>query len=216
MNATLPNDIVFTTAVKAAQQQRGSRDMYARMEAGGQFPSKVDRRLADFVAARDSFYFGTASRDGQPYIQHRGGPKGFLKVLDENRLAFADVAGNAQYISVGNLDENNRAFIFLMDYQNRRRIKLWGTAEVIEDDDDLLQQLATDEVPERAIVFHLSAWNANCPKNIHQRWTIDEVDERMRALSAEVERLKQENRSLKRQLTKPSKEQFSDDDSKQH
>lgn len=206
MNSTLPNDIVFPPAVKAAQALRGSRDAYARMEARGQFPDKIDQPLAEFIAARDSFYFGTASRDGQPYIQHRGGPKGFLKVLDKNTLAFGDVAGNAQYISVGNLDENNRAFIFLMDYPNRRRIKLWGTAEVIEasdlrKDEQLLQQLTMDEAPERAIVFRVAVWNANCPKNIQQRWTIDEANERLGDLTAELERVKQENRNLKRRLS---------------
>ena len=203
MNTTLPNDILFTPAVKAAQRKRGSRDMYARMEANGQFPSTVDQRLAEFVAARDSFYFGTASRDGQPYIQHRGGPVGFLKVLDENTLAFGDVAGNAQYISIGNLDENDRAFIFLMDYPNRRRFKLWGTARVVEDDESLLQRVAMPgEEPQRVIVFHLSAWDANCPKNIQQRWTIDEFDDRLQTLSAEANQLRQENRRLQRQLTK--------------
>lgn len=206
MNAMLPNDIVFTPAVKAAQHRLGSREIYARVEDRGQFPAKVDQQLAEFVAARDSFYFGTASRDGQPYIQHRGGPKGFLKVLDEKTLAFADVAGNAQYISVGNLDENHRAFIFLMDYPNRRRIKLWGTAEVVEDDERLLERLTTDEAPERAIVFHLTAWNVNCPKHIQPRWTIEEADERLRSLQSEVERLRHENRSLKRQLTRQDKE----------
>ena len=146
---------------------------------------------------------GTASPDGQPYIQHRGGPPGFLKVLDEATLAFGDVAGNAQYISVGNLGENNRAFIFLMDYPNRRRIKIWGTAEVIEDNEQLLQQVAMPgDAPERVIVFHVSVWNSNCPKNIQQRWTADEIDERMQSLAGEAERLKQENRSLKRELSK--------------
>ena len=202
MSETRPNDIVFTPAVKAAQQRRGSREMYARMEERGQFPSAIDQKLADFVANRDSFYLGTASRDGQPYIQHRGGPKGFLKVLDEHRLAFGDIAGNSQYISIGNLDENNRAFIFLMDYPNRRRIKFWGTAEVVEDDPQLLQRVSMpNETPERVFVFHVEAWNANCPKNIQQRWTAEEVDERLLELTTEVEQLKRENRALRRQIS---------------
>ena len=201
MTHLLPNDIVFTPAVKAAQEQRGSRNSYARVESKNQFPHIVDEHLAEFVASRESFYLGTASSDGQPYIQHRGGPKGFLKVLDEQTLAFGDIAGNAQYISVGNLDENNRAFIFLMDYPSRRRIKLWGTAQVIEDDPALLQQVATPgEFPQRAIVFRITAWNSNCPKNIQQRWTREELDQQLRELLAKVEQLQKENTALKNQI----------------
>lgn len=201
MNANLPNDIVFPPAVKAAQQQRGSRDRYARVEADGQFPSTVDRGLANFIAQRDSFYLGTASGDGQPYIQHRGGPTGFLKVLDERTLAFGDVAGNAQYISVGNLDENNQAFIFLMDYVNRQRVKIWGTAEVIEDDFDLIDTVSTGrEKTERVIIFHITAWNGNCPKGITPRWTEDQLDSRFRELATEVTELRRENAALKREL----------------
>lgn len=200
MNPVLPNDIVFSPAIRAAQELRGSREMYARMEQRGQFRSEIDQTLADFVANRDSFYFGTASNDGQPYIQHRGGPKGFLKVLDNNTLAFGDTAGNAQYISVGNLNENEQAFIFLMDYPNRRRIKLWGSAEVIEEDEQLLKKLAMDDAPQRAIVFHVKAWDVNCPKYITPRWTADEFDGRLQSLSSEVERLKKENRELKNAL----------------
>lgn len=201
MNGKQPNDIVFTPAVKAAQARLGSRETYARVEARGQFPSQVNEQLAKFISARDSFYLGTASRDGQPYIQHRGGQTGFLKVLDESTLAFGDVAGNAQYISVGNLDENDRAFIFLMDYPGQRRVKLWGRAEVVEDP-ALLERLTVDESPLRAIVFHVEAWNANCPKHIQQRWTTDEVEERMRDLVANVARLEEENRDLQQKLSR--------------
>lgn len=200
MTQLQPSEVVFTPAVRAAQQQRGSREMYARMEDGGGFPTLIDDRLAQFIASRDSFYFGTASRDGQPYIQHRGGPKGFLKVLNETTLAFGDVAGNSQFISVGNLTENDRAFLFLMDYPNRRRIKIWGKAEFVEDDEDLLRQLTIDERPERAIVFHLTTWHSNCPKNIHPRWTSDELGNRMTELTDKVDELSRENRLLKKQL----------------
>lgn len=200
-----PSDVAFTPSVKAAQQQRGSRDAYAKVEQRGGWQKEVTPELREFIAQRDSFYLGTASADGQPYIQHRGGPKGFLKVLDGNTLAFADFVGNAQYISVGNLDENDKAFIFLMDYVNRRRIKVWGTAEYVEDDQQLLASLADDEYGgriERAIVFHVTAWDVNCPQHIKPRYVEEELapmvanyQQRISELEAEVQRLKQSQTS---------------------
>jgi hypothetical protein len=190
------SDIAFTPAVKAAQQHRGSREGYARMEQRRGWQNKVTADLADFIAQRDSFYLATASAEGQPYIQHRGGSKGFLKVLDEQTLAFADFVGNAQYISIGNLDENNKAFIFLMDYPNRRRIKVWGTAEVVEGDDELLDQLSDREYhgkPERAFVFHIEAWDVNCPQHIEPRWTKAEISPAIDELRARIEDLETEN-----------------------
>ena len=132
------SDIAFTPNVKAAQEKRGSRSAYSKMEQRGGWQDTVTPQLTEFIAERDSFYLGTATADGQPYIQHRGGPTGFLKVLDEHTLAIADYVGNAQYISLGNLAENDKAFIFLMDYPSRQRIKIWGTAEFVEDDPELL------------------------------------------------------------------------------
>ena len=193
------SDIAFSSSVKAAQQERGSRDSYKRMEQRGGWQSKVTPELADFIAKRDSFYLGTASADGQPYIQHRGGGKGFLKVVDETTLGFADFVGNAQYISVGNLDENNKAFIFLMDYPNRRRIKIWGKAEIVEGNDDLLQQLTVDDYngkPQRSFLFHVKAWDANCPQHITPRWTEDELPQIV-TLKAQIAELEQENRRLR-------------------
>ena len=172
------SDIAFTPPVKAAQEQRGSRAGYARMEEKGGWSDEITPELAAFISQRDSLYLGTASADGQPYIQHRGGPKGFLKVLDNKTLAFAGFSGNRQYISVGNLDENDRAFIFLMDYQNRRRIKIWGRAEFVEDAPSLLERLVDTTygaVVERALVFHVEAWDANCPQHITPRFTEEEV-----------------------------------------
>jgi predicted pyridoxine 5'-phosphate oxidase superfamily flavin-nucleotide-binding protein len=142
---------------------------------------QVTPALRAFIAERDSFYLGTASKDGQPYIQHRGGPKGFLKVLDAHRLAFADYRGNRQYISVGNLSENDKAFIFLMDYPNRRRVKIWGRAEYVEGDDSVLGAVVDSDyeaLPERAIVFHIEAWDSNCPQHITPRFTVDELSAR--------------------------------------
>lgn len=199
-NMTDPvSDIAFTPAVKSAQQKRGSRDNYQRMEQGSGWQHVVTPELAAFISQRDTFYLGTASDNGQPYIQHRGGPVGFLKVVDENRLGFADYSGNRQYISVGNLDENNKAFIFLMDYPNRRRIKLWGTAEVVESDPNLLDRLADDDggPPERAMLFHIEAWDVNCPKYITPRWTESELAPTIEILKSRVAELERENRELR-------------------
>jgi predicted pyridoxine 5'-phosphate oxidase superfamily flavin-nucleotide-binding protein len=173
------SDIAFTPAVKAAQQKRGSRKNYQRMEQRGGWQHQVTPELEAFIDERDSFYLGTANAAGQPYIQHRGGPKGFLKVIDSKTLGFADFVGNAQYISVGNLDENNKAFIFLMDYPNRRRIKIWGTSEIVEGDDTLLHKLTDDAYqgkPQRSLLFHIEAWDVNCPQHILPRWTEEELN----------------------------------------
>lgn len=186
------SDIAFTPTVKRAQQQRGSRSSYQRMEQRGGWQQEVTPELAAFIGERDSFYLATASAEGQPYVQHRGGEKGFLKVIDEKMLAFADFVGNAQYISVGNLDENNKAFIFLMDYANRRRIKLWGTATVIEDEAKLLHQVTDSSYSgksERVIVFAIEAWDVNCPQHITPRWTSEELDPVIANLKARVAEL---------------------------
>ncbi len=168
------SDIAFTPAVKRVQELKGSRTGYAKMEAKGGWRNTVTGDLAGFIAQRDSFYLGTASADGQPYIQHRGGKPGFLKVIDEKTLAFADFKGNRQYISAGNLTENDKAYIFLMDYPNRRRIKIWGRARVVGDDPALLARLADQDyagTPEQAVVFDIAAWDVNCPQHITPRFT---------------------------------------------
>ena len=190
------SDIAFTPAVKAVQERKGSRKGYARMEAKGGWQRAVTDDLAAFIAERDSFYLGTASADGQPYIQHRGGPKGFLKVVDAKTLAFADFTGNRQYITAGNLSENDKAYIFLMDYANRRRIKIWGRARVVEDDPEPLDRLvdpAYKARPERAVLFEIEAWDVNCPKHITPRYTdaeiapvIQHLQQRIAALEAEL------------------------------
>lgn len=172
------SDIAFTPAVKKAQSERGSRETYERALSRHDWSDEITEDLEAFLAQRDSFYLATATADGQPYIQHRGGPKGFVKVLDEHRFAFADYTGNRQYISVGNLSENPRAFAFFMDYPNRRRIKVWGRAEIVEGDEAILEQLhdaAYRAKPERAIVFTVEAWDVNCPQHITPRYTVDEI-----------------------------------------
>lgn len=197
------SDIAFTSSVKAHQEAHGSRRAYARMEQKGGFKDTVTEELASYIAARDSFYLSTVNADGQPYVQHRGGQPGFLKVLDEKRLAFADFGGNKQFITLGNLDDNPKAFLFLMDYKNRRRVKVWGRAEVIDDDAGLLADLSDDDygaAPERVIVFHVDAWDANCPQHITQRWSeaevapvIEAMQTRIDALEAELAALRTEN-----------------------
>ena len=197
------SDIAFTPSVKAAQRQRGSREAYARMEQRDGWRNRVTSDLAAFIAERDSFYLATASTEGQPYVQHRGGAKGILKVINEQTLAFADFVGNAQYISIGNLDENNKAFIFLMDYPNRRRIKIWGTAEVIEGDDDLIDRLVDPDFrgrPERAIMFHIQAWDVNCPQHIKPRWTEEEMRPMIAEMRDRIQELEEENSTLRREF----------------
>lgn len=186
-----PSDIMFSDSVKAVQEQLGSRRGYESMAERGGFQSELNAEVTAFIAQRDSFYLATASADGRPYIQHRGGPKGFLRVLDERTLGFADFRGNKQYISVGNLNENDRAFVFLMDYANRQRIKLWGRAEIVEDDPELVERLRIDGYdgkPERAFLFHVEAWDVNCPQHIVPRFSHEDIEplrERIRALEAE-------------------------------
>jgi predicted pyridoxine 5'-phosphate oxidase superfamily flavin-nucleotide-binding protein len=196
-----PGEIVFTPAVRAQQERRGSRAAYARFEQKRGFAREITPALAAFVAERDSFYLGTASGDGQPYVQHRGGPRGFLKVLDPTTLGFADFGGNRQYITLGNLSENPRAFLFLMDYENAVRVKVWGTAEFVEDDPALLERLVDpgyDAAPERAIRFRVEAWDENCRQHIPRLVPAADVEEtvalrrRVRELEAELAALRGE------------------------
>ncbi|MFO1315810.1 MAG: pyridoxamine 5'-phosphate oxidase family protein [Burkholderiales bacterium] len=186
------SDVAFTAAVKAMQSRRGSRRAYARMEAGGGWRAEATADLARFIAQRDSFYLGTASAAGQPYIQHRGGPRGFLRVLDTRTLAFADFRGNRQYITAGNLAENPRAFVFLMDYAERARVKLWGSARIVDDDPPLLARLMPEGYraqPEQAIVFTVEAWDANCPQHIPRLYAEDDVARIVAGLKARIAEL---------------------------
>ncbi|MDJ0950352.1 MAG: pyridoxamine 5'-phosphate oxidase family protein [Alphaproteobacteria bacterium] len=187
--------IAFTPSAKAYQARRGSRASYARMEEKGAFNRSVTPELAAFIAERDSLYLGTATADGQPYIQHRGGPEGFLKVLDERTLAMADFRGNKQYITAGNLADNDRAFLFLMDYANRQRIKIWGRARMVEDDPALMEKLVDpgySAVPEQAILFEIAQWDANCPQHITPRYTEAEVAKAVAGLQQRIAELEAE------------------------
>jgi uncharacterized protein len=195
------SDVAFTPPVKAVQARLGSRAAYARMEAEGGFETRISDELATFIGAQRSLFLATASAAGQPYVQHRGGPPGFLRVLDDRTLAFADFAGNRQYVTLGNLSENPRVHLFLIDYAERRRVKIWGEATVVEDDPALLARLTPAGYrarPERAIVIRVAAWDANCPQHIPQRLEADDVkaslaerDARIAALEAEVRTLRQ-------------------------
>lgn len=186
------SDIAFTPAVKAIQTQKGSRSSYARVEERGGWETTVTPELQAFLAELDMFYLGTANAAGQPYIQYRGGPAGFLKVLDATTVGFADFAGNRQYITLGNLSENPQAFLFLMDYARSRRIKLWGAARVVEDDPGLLARLSDPSYPgrvERAIVFRISAWDVNCPQHIHKRFSQPQVAPLIEDLQSKIREL---------------------------
>ena len=197
------SDIAFTRSVKAAQDRLGSRASYAKSAARHDWSFEITPDLAGFVAERDSFFFGTASTDGRPYIQHRGGPKGFLKVLDDRTLAFADYGGNRQYISVGNLAENDQAFIFLMDWRNRRRVKIWGRAEFVDNGETLLGQVADPAYsgrPERVLRFHVEAWDINCPQHITPLFTKEEMGTAVGDLERRISELEAENRELRNQL----------------
>ena len=193
MSRPSPSDVAFTPSVKAEQARRGSRAAYARMEQGEGWETRVTPELAEFLAERDSAYLGTASAAGRPYIQHRGGAPGFVRVLDDRTLGFADLRGNRQYITLGNLAENDQAFLFFMDYEGRRRIKIWGRAQAVEDDAELLSPshaLGLRRSPRagwgcflhdpivtgsrgaaraRAIVFRVEAWDVNCPQLIPRK-----------------------------------------------
>jgi predicted pyridoxine 5'-phosphate oxidase superfamily flavin-nucleotide-binding protein len=194
------SDVAFTPSVKAIQTRKGSRRGYARMEENGAWQTRITPELADFIRAQTSIFVATANAEGQPYIQHRGGPRGFLHVLDETTIAFADFAGNRQYITQGNLSENPKAYLFLIDYAQKRRIKIWGEARVVESDAALTARLMPQDYksrPEQVIVFTVSAWDANCPQHIPQRFEAADVaaalaerDHRIAELQAEVSRLR--------------------------
>ena len=196
------SDVAFTPAVKAIQARKGSREAYVHVEENGGWRTEIDDKLAAFLANTDSFFLATASADGQPYIQHRGGPKGFIKILDKTTIAFADYAGNRQYITQGNLSENPRAHIFIMDYAHRRRVKIWGEARVVDDDPALLDSLMPKGYrarPEQVVIFKIAAWDTNCPQHIPQKFDAADVaaafaqrDARISELEAELAKIRGE------------------------
>jgi hypothetical protein len=197
-----PSDVAFTPAVKEIQARKGSRSAYARVEQDGGWRTEIDADLAAFLAAQDSVFLATATAAGQPYIQHRGGPKGFVKILDKNTLAFADYSGNRQYITQGNLSENPKAYLFIMDYAHRRRVKIWGEARIVDDDPALLRSLMPQGYrarPEQVILFRVSAWDTNCPQHIPQKFDAADVAAALAARNARIAELETELAALKGQ-----------------
>ena len=194
-----PSDIVFTPSVKALQQARGSRHAYARMEQGRGFQTGITDDTRGFIEAQTTLFMATANLDGQPYIQHRGGPPGFLHVLDEHTIAFADFTGNRQFVSTGNLADNPKAQLFLMDYAHRQRLKIWGEARV-ETDPALVERLMPAGYKaraEQAIVFTVKAWDANCPQHIPQLIPVDEVVPAIVERDARIAELEKELAALR-------------------
>lgn len=195
-----PSDVAFTPAVKAVQARKGSRPSYARMESAGSWETRITPDLRTFIEAQTSVFLATANGEGQPYIQHRGGPPGFLVVLDDQTLGFVDFVGNRQYITLGNLEENAKVHLFLIDYAHRTRVKIWGEARVIDDDRDLHERLMPKGYAARAsqmILIRISAWDANCPQHIPRRFeaaevaaALEERDRRIATLEAELAGLK--------------------------
>ena len=193
------SDIAFTPTVKAIQSRKGSRRSYARMEENGSWETRIPDDLKAFIETQTSVFLGTVNAAGQPYIQHRGGPPGFLRVVDDKTIGFVDFAGNRQFITAGNLADNPQAFLFLIDYAHRQRVKIWGTARLLEGDAELMQRLMPQAYrarPEQVILFTVSTWSANCPQHIPQRFEAADVaaalaerDQRIAALEAEVARL---------------------------
>jgi uncharacterized protein len=199
------SDVAFTKTVKAVQSRKGSRQAYSRVEQRGGWQTQLTPDLAEFIGLQISAFLGTASSDGQPYIQHRGGPPGFLKVVDDKTIGFADFKGNRQFITQGNLSDNPKAILFLIDYNSRQRVKIWGRARVIEDDADLIQKLMPkgyEARPEQAILFEVTTWDANCSQHIPLRFEATDVndllaerDKQIKDLEATIESLRRRERS---------------------
>jgi len=203
MEKVIPSDVAFTPAVKAIQTRLGSRAAYARMEEGEGWETTITPDLAGFIAEQTSAFLGTASAAGQPYIQHRGGARGFLHVLDAKTIGFADLRGNRQFITLGNLEENPKAHLFLIDYEQSQRVKIWGEARVVEDDPVLLAKLLpANEKPQgaRVILFTVAAWDANCPKYIPQRFDAEGVVRALEQRDGRIAKLEQEVADLKAKL----------------
>jgi predicted pyridoxine 5'-phosphate oxidase superfamily flavin-nucleotide-binding protein len=196
------SDVAFTSTVKSLQMRKGSRASYGAMEDRGGWRTGITPDLARFIEAQTSIFLATANLEGQPYIQHRGGPAGFLRVLDEKTIGFVDFAGNRQFITQGNLTDNPKAQLFLIDYAQRKRVKIWGEARVVEGDTELIKRMMPPGYrarPEQVILFTVSAWDANCSQHIPQRFEAADVaialaerGERIAKLEAELNRLKSE------------------------
>ncbi len=194
------SDVAFTPSVKAQQRAKGSRETYEALEKNGAWETRITDDLADFIGAQTSVFLATANAEGQPYIQHRGGPKGFLHVLDDRTIGFADFAGNRQYITLGNLADNPKAFLFLIDYANRRRVKIWGELRAVEDDPALTSRLIPEAYRargERVLLFKVSAFDINCPQHIPLRFEAADVAALLAARDKRIEELENEIKRLR-------------------
>ena len=200
-------DIAFTPSVRAVQEAQGSAQAYGkflRPEAEG--GNRLSEREAAFISRRDGFYQSTVSETGWPYVQFRGGPSGFLKVIDDKTIAYADFRGNRQYLSVGNLAANDRVSLILMDYPNRQRLKIWGRVKLVDATEapELIAELHDETYrarPERAVVITIEAFDWNCPQHIPRRFTLDEFEEKFESLREEITQLRAENERLKSAAT---------------
>ena len=199
------SDVAFSPSVKRVQAERGSRAAYERVENVGGFESEVTPDLVALLAQIDTAFLATASADGQPYVQHRGGPKGFICALDDHTLGFVDFAGNRQYVSTGNLSENDRFCLFLIDYARRRRVKIWGTARIVPATDELLEKLAPSGYrarPEQVMLLRVSAWDANCSQHIRQKIDGEQVANAIANLEVRIDELEAENRKLEEEVAR--------------
>lgn len=192
-------DFAFSPSARAIQAERGSREGYAKREERHDLGNSVTPDIAAYLAAANSAYLATVSAEGQPYIQHRGGPAGFIKVLDDRTLGFADFTGNRQYLTTGNLRDNPKAFLFVMDYAHRRRLKIWGEARVTQDPQEIAPLVDPDYPAqvEQAILFRINAWDRNCPQHIPQLFPADAVASALGELEARNKALEEEVRALK-------------------
>lgn len=198
------SDVAFSPAVKAIQERKGSRAMFEEMERDGSWRTLVSGAMKIFIESQRSFFLATASASGQPYIQHRGGPPGFLKVLDEKTLGLVDFLGNKQYITLGNLSENPRVHLFLMDFAQRRRIKIWGTARVVEDDSELMARLMPPNYkarPSQILLITVATWDVNCSQHIPQRFEAADVRAALAERDARIVALEEELATLKGGMT---------------
>jgi predicted pyridoxine 5'-phosphate oxidase superfamily flavin-nucleotide-binding protein len=200
---TFSSDVAFTPSVKALQLRKGSRRAYSHMEEKGSWQTRITSELKQFIEAQTSIFFATANLNGQPYIQHRGGPPGFLRVLDDHTIGFVDFAGNRQYITTGNLNDNPKAHLFLIDYTHRQRIKIWGEARVVENDAALTAKLMPADYKarsEQVILFDVKAWDANCPQHIPQRLEAVDVSTALEARDQKIKELEAELRTLRARM----------------
>jgi uncharacterized protein len=197
--------LVFTPLIKKLQEKYGSRRQYERMEEFGQAQDRFTPFETEFLAGRDSFYMATVGSTGWPYVQHRGGPKGFLKVIDDHTLAFGDLRGNKQYITTGNLLTDDRVALIMVDYPRQARLKILGRVETFEGEKakawlDLVRMPEEKTPIERAFVIHVEAYDWNCPQHITPRYTAEEIREGMKEIEKRVQALEQENDKLRKEL----------------